>query len=295
MSEPIEEEVVPSVEEVVEPIIPSLEPVEEYTPNFSYNFKDEEKSFDERLHSIVKTKEDEDWIRDLVTRSEGIDDIKSDRDKWKTDHGQVHEQAGLLSKGYQNMVDWREAGQLDKLFGAFKLDDQAIIDYALKRAEFYELPEEQQTKIKEDKSVQTEVAALRAEIAGFKTEQGQASVASEISQLNSLIGVPEHKPVVDALMSMGIAADAKAVSELVVQHGMFVFQNTGKEPTLSEAVNQVMDKYKGLIPSISGEGNPAGLGKKPTLPKLSGGSGKPVDRPISSLQQLKELAAQVSS
>ena len=296
MSEHVEEGDLTPEEPVIENAELSPEDTEEYTPNYSYNFKDEERSFDERLHGAIKTKEDEDYIRDLITRSEGLDDIKADRDKWKTDHGQVHEQAGLLSKGYQNMVDWREKGELDKLFTAFKLDDQAIIDYALRRAEFYEKSEEEQAKINADKSTADEVAALRAEVAGFKTERGQASVQQEIASVDVLVASEEHKPVFDALVSKGIVTNARDVTEMVIEYGMGVFQRTGKEPSIDQAVNQVMARYQGLVPAADlGEGNGAPAEGKPTLPRLNGGGGKPVSRPIGSLQQLKDLAAQIET
>ena len=47
-----------------------------YEPDFKFKYKDEEFEFDERLRGLVKNKEDEQFIRDLVTADKAIKDYK---------------------------------------------------------------------------------------------------------------------------------------------------------------------------------------------------------------------------
>ena len=48
----------------------------EYSPNYQYKFQDEMHDFDERVKSAIKSNEDEEFFRDLYTKSRGMDMYK---------------------------------------------------------------------------------------------------------------------------------------------------------------------------------------------------------------------------
>ena len=68
-------EVTPEPEETTEASPP------EYTPDFSYSVHDEPMEFPEHVRPAVTSKEAEDYIRDLLTKAEGLPKVKSRLDE----------------------------------------------------------------------------------------------------------------------------------------------------------------------------------------------------------------------
>lgn len=58
-------------------------PAPEYKPDFSYKVYDTVKEFDPRLRSVIKSKDDEAYIRDIVTKAEGLEINKRNLEKFK--------------------------------------------------------------------------------------------------------------------------------------------------------------------------------------------------------------------
>lgn len=65
---------------------------DEYTPDFSYQIRGEQFTFDERLHSAVKDKATEDFLRDTFTKAHGLDAVKSRLDESETKYGDLQSQ-----------------------------------------------------------------------------------------------------------------------------------------------------------------------------------------------------------
>ena len=137
------------------------EPAEEYVPSFTYKVKDEEKAFDERLTAIIKTKEDEDYIRELYTKADGLDSYK---EKYEANNGKLtemestladfQEKHGVTQAFYQDIVAARDAGDHRKLMSSLGVGEDAILKYALDIAQERELPAEQRQVIEANRKLQ---------------------------------------------------------------------------------------------------------------------------------------------
>src|SRR5688500_3044500 len=57
--------------------------VPQYTPNYKFKVMDEEKEFDDFLKGAIKTKEDEEKLRDIVTKAYGLDAHKKTHETLK--------------------------------------------------------------------------------------------------------------------------------------------------------------------------------------------------------------------
>jgi len=108
----------------------------EYTPSYKYKVKDEEREFDKRLHAAIKTKEDEDYIRDLHTRADGLD-------TYKKKHSDLEGQTNKIVAGLQKLQQFRDSGDIGNLVKSLGLKDDALIDYVKSVLDEDNLPKEQ--------------------------------------------------------------------------------------------------------------------------------------------------------
>ncbi len=63
-----------------------------YEPDFGYQIRGEQFTFDERLHSAVKDKDTEDFLRDTFTKAHGLDTVKARMEETETKYGDLQTQ-----------------------------------------------------------------------------------------------------------------------------------------------------------------------------------------------------------
>jgi len=63
---------------------PEVQEEPAYEPNFQYKFQDEFHEFDDRVKAAIKSKEDEDYYRDLITRAKGMEIQKQRVSEYET-------------------------------------------------------------------------------------------------------------------------------------------------------------------------------------------------------------------
>jgi len=88
--EPVEESLAQLEAKLEEEPVAKSEPQPEvqeepaYEPNFQYKFQDEFHEFDDRVKAAIKSKEDEDYYRDLITRAKGMEIQKQRVSEYET-------------------------------------------------------------------------------------------------------------------------------------------------------------------------------------------------------------------
>jgi hypothetical protein len=70
----------------------------------------------------------------------------------------------------------------------------------------------------------------------------------------------------------------------VLKEGHLIYLETQKEPSVSSVVKSVADKYSRLLKISAAT-------KKPVLPSVTGSNNTPVTKKITSIDDLKKLAA----
>ena len=69
---------------------PSADPEKPaYEPDFNYQIRGVQHTFDERLHSSVKDKDTEDFLRDTFTKAHGLDAVKTRLEESETKYGDL--------------------------------------------------------------------------------------------------------------------------------------------------------------------------------------------------------------
>ena len=287
------EEVTP-VEEVVEshkesaPIVnesveANADEVVEYTPNYNYKFKDEERAFDERFHTVIRSKEDEEYLRELYTKADGLD-------TYKGKYTDLESQTNALLTGYQNLEEIQKAEDMAKLQEVFKFSDDVILKRAEEILSFQDLPDKERESIATQKRLESELNELRHK---FETNQSSAqnhAIEEDMRVMNTMIK-DKYSDVAKAMQANG-----KDMAWMVGQIGSSYFKKTGVEPTVESVVDEVASMYQYLLNNNT-QAAPAAAGnqQQATIPSLQGNTVNPVRAPIRSIDDLRKLASMIPS
>lgn len=258
----------------------------EYVPSYTYKVLDEERQFDERLKAAIKSKEDEDYIRDLYTKADGLEN-------YKRKYGEVEGKVSKLSQANQKLVEglkkiqkFRDEGDLESLFEALGIDEDAHLQHSLTVAQRRQLPEDQRNAHLEARRYKSEAERNADRLAELERRDQERFVESQINELKILTSAPEVQSLSSMLASKGVN-----LNEEILKHGHFMYQQNGYEPSVKEAVDSVVKKYSAFVQTQSPQAQQlAVIEKKSTTPAIKGTSGVNRAEKKVSLADLKKMA-----
>jgi altronate dehydratase len=245
---------------------------EEWKPNLTYKVLDEERKFDERLATVIKDKATEDYFRDLYTKADGLD-------SYKQKYAEIEGQSKQLVQGYQTLKQLRDQGNVAGLMEAIGLKEDALFDYVHKKLQEEQLPEEDRKVLERERQLQKENEQYKRKLSEYEQQVLDTAVDADIRELEMMVGSPTVAPISKAMQKQGLS-----LADEVIKEGHFEYLQTGKEPAVKDVVERVAKRYSYLAANQQTET------KKPTLPTVRGGNASAIDKPISSLEELRKLA-----
>jgi hypothetical protein len=247
---------------------PSEESVDtEYTPNLSYSVRDEEFQFDERFKDVVKSKDDEEYIRDLYTRSAGLD-------TYKNKYGELESQTNSLIQGFNTLKGFRDSKDMRSLMKALNVDEETLLDYTEELLKEHELPEEQRQLIERNRQLEERVNGFESKLSGFQEQEVNRRVDDDLNELRSLVSNDIYNPVANAMQSVGLD-----MAQEVLSAGHMEFSRTGKEPTVASVVKAVADKFNYLTKNQTSN--------KPVLPTVNSTGSSHVASKVKSIDDIR--------
>jgi len=296
-------EVQPDTEQVND--TPADEEVDEYVPDYSYNVKGEEMQFDERFQTVVKSKEDEEYIRELYTKAGGLDSYKdkysSIEEEAKTYQDSLVEAEERLDKSqsfYKNMVADRDNGDWRSVVSAIGYSEDDILKHALEIAAEREMPDDQRRAAATSRSVMEQAKLNDAKIKEQEVrlqayeesitnqtamEDHQARIAEQTQALDVSIET-NHADLKARMAELGLDLNAEVIN---TGRGM-TLNNKGIEPSIDDAINATISKFSKL--SAQPQAPAKQVVRKETLPNISGSNSNSIDSTPSTLGDLqKEL------
>jgi hypothetical protein len=262
-----------------------------YEPTLSYKFKDEERSFDERLLPAITNKETEEYVRELYTKSAGLDAYKEKYAKVEEEANSYYNQAAQLTNGFKALQEFRDSKNFDKLQQALGLSDDHVVEWALKRAEFESLPDDEKQQLKQQKEQETKLEQYQRQVESYEEMQHETQVTNDVNELKSLVNSESIRPVAEAMAQRG-----HNFVEQVLAMGQYEYKRTGVEPSIESVVRNIADKHAYLIEQAKQETEAIPqqqqqTQRKKALPSVSGTGQTRASKPkFTSLDALKKYA-----
>jgi hypothetical protein len=273
-----------------------------WSPDFKYKANGEEKELDERVRSVIKDKETEEWIKKVFAKADGIESIQSQREHYRNQYNTLQEEAGkvldAVDKGdyrgaLQSLgVNTQDIGQVMTGLG-FRKED--VIKYAYGLAQLTPEQEMAQARQRELEQYNREQTSTTEKL---NQKLYQADVQLKTFELKSVLSSPEVTPLVDAFDRQH---GKGAFWDQVCQRGEY-YNLKQVDKSTQELVEEVMRFARASQPmqqqptatqQYAPQATPAThvQQKVPVIPNVMSGGGSPAKMKTTSLKGLKQFAA----
>jgi len=304
MSEEALDEQVEEAVEVTEEPVSSEEPgvenateeAAEYTPDYSYKVRDEEFQFDEFLQGSVTSKDQEEALRELYTKSRGLEGYKDKLTSREHEYNELMNEAGTYADGFKTLKKYvdiaNESGDFREVSNALGLSEEKLLEYAYNLAKEHTLPEDQRALLKENRELSDRLRTVESSVSQHEQIQQDNSVKNlQMAIEDAMKQNPNSMQVYEAMKKV----DRDMFQEM--HHLGAEMQKGGLNPSVQSVVDNLVNKNNYLLEleelRQNKTNNPAvqaDIGQKPTLPTVKGNNTAAVVKEVSSLDDLRKLA-----
>jgi hypothetical protein len=283
-------ETAPVASEPALPVEGAAPPVEAYKPDFTYRVATDVKEFDPRLKGLIKTKEDEQWARELVTRAEGLEINKKSLEtttKELTEYKTRFEKEFIpLKKDADQVLQMAEKKDLLSLASVFGFEQKDILDLAYQLVTLEELPPHQRKAYNERNELSRSQYTLRQQNEDMQRELETIRLTQRKTELTNILNSNDYSSIVKDFDSRN---GQSAFWNEVVTRGASYAQLHGKVKEPQELITEIINVY-GLKRETPKPVVSSGQGALPVIPNTGSSGVAPVMKKPKTLNELKAYA-----
>lgn len=277
----------------------------QYSPDFKFRVGESEHEFDERIKAsgLIKTKEDEEYFRDLYTKAYGLDVVKKRHEekeqKWQSKESEfssLRSQYDRVQNTIQklNTLKGEDFGVFQK---AWEIPDQVVLQRA---SEILQIHGDPQAQARADKAFQDRLQAMQYEDRVNQESQQNFAVQRQLHEMkleHALMSPDISKFAAEYDKRMGPGAFREEVNLIgTIDHSAGRGYTDPKDAVIR--AHQKLAKLIGPLETPASTSPAASSQQKapqrPALPNLgSGRTGTPVSKKPRSIADLKKLAEQL--
>lgn len=283
----------------------------EYVPNLKFKVLDQEKEFDEWLKPIVKNKEMEDKVRDLLTKAHGITKIKSERDSLRSEYDNfktsMTKEYGPVVQNYNHLSQKagqaRQSGDWGEFFHAAQIPVEGVIRWAANTVAQLEKNPNYLDQAQSSWNTNSNLTNLKSENETLRQQMDRSVMERQQVELDYTLRGPDIQTFAESFDTR--VGKPGAFRSEVIRRGALIEMTEKRVASAQEIVGDLMKFYGGVpqAPSQSDamQGQPLNEGTqtvvtgsegKPVLPNVKGKSNSPARTIIRSTDDLRKLSAQ---
>lgn len=275
----------------------------EYTPNLKFKVMDKEHEFASYLKDVIKDEKTEKEVRELYEKAYGLDIVKPKYQETRKELLDLRQEHHGVMEGINDLRLRYQRGDLDGFFDKLNIPHERVLQWAVEKAQYSQLPPEQ--KAQWDRNRQTQKQAWESEDSRRQTESSYGDQLSQVT--GELLELSLER---DEVKRFAANYDAKvgkpgAFREAVMEVGGSAWDR-GHKLTPMQAIREVMNHYGKFLPTENpspqgqgapkggqGQTPPAGGQRKepPVIPNVSGKTSSPTASGPKSIEDLKKIAA----
>lgn len=273
----------------VEPEIP------QYEPNFQYKSNQEMKEFDERLKSVIKSKEDEEFFRRMSEKADGFETAVEKREAKIKEITNDYQQ---LNSSVEPIVQMLKRQDYDNVMKVLGIPEDKLIELAYKKVQYQQLTPEQKSQYDRQQETSYSQYELERQNQEYKQQLQQIKVDDRHRSLQTALATPEVSSIVADFDSR--SGQQGAFAREVIKRGAQYYnqQNIDKSP--EELVSEIVNLYglkKSAPPLEAPQAKPIQnlqqpKAKPPVIPNTGNmGSGTPIKKSPQSLSDIRKAMA----
>lgn len=284
-----------------------------YTPNYKFKVLDQEKEFDEWAKKAITDAQMEKQVRQLYEKAHGLDFVKNDRTRLRSELEKVSQEHTGLRKSIDTLSGFVQKGDFLSFFEALKIPEQQVFKWVHDRIQFLQKPAQEQQVYNQARMESQRVQTLMEQNQQLQTMAQQYAVNMRMQEMDSYLTRPELADFANRYDSH--LGNPGAFRRAVVERGQYHALTTGKDIPVTQAINEVLQILGAIPPKTAAapaqaaqpaaqaqpEGTPqpqapAVAEKKPVITNVQGrGGASPVRKVPKTLADLKKLADEAAA
>lgn len=296
---------IPAQPEVVAPLETPPAPANAFTPNWKYKAFGKEKEIDEFWRPLVKDQDSEKKVKDIFTKADAFEDLKSRYEFTQKDYQEVLTEHQALDRDVRKVMKFKADGDYENFFQTLRIPDQDIFNYVQKRLDLMNLPPEQRQALEMQSKERQRLYELEEQNQYLEQTYQTQAVQARTMQLDTVLSRPEISSAASAWDSK--TGQLGSFRDLVIEEGQKAFYTTGQDLPVEHVVNMVVQKFGKFLgesqapPQNFQTQQPQSAAPqvvatpKPVIPHINGRGTSPVKRSPKSLDELKSMAKEMSS
>lgn len=261
--------------EVVPAVVPAPA-IAEYVPELKYKFDGQVKELDPFLKPLIKDKESNQKVIDLVQRAEALEPYKAK----VADMTETVDTVKQLSTLFQE-------GKHERVLEALGYNDEMLMEVVRQKLERQKLPPEQKQAFEEKRRLELANEKLLADNQKYQSESQRELARVTEYEVDMELGKAEVVKFVKAFEAHRGDGEFK---KLVGQRGDAMVRSLGRHVKPAEVVQQILQEWGPFLNQ-----SPAAPVVQPkVIPHVVGGSGSPGTRAISSVADIRKRHAEVT-
>lgn len=218
---------------------PVIEAPPAFEPNFKFKANKKEHEVPEMLRSIIKDKDSEKYVKDILERSHGIESMREALKHQGKEFNEVRSAYSEMMGTYDVARQAYQRDDMDGVFSTLKISPEKVLQWAVEKVQLSQLPPDQRALHESRQDAQRRAWDLERQ-QSFQSQQQVQTQSQYISQMLDL--VLERQDV----SSVAQTYDSRKGQEgafrgLVKQMGESEFAMSGKVLTPMEAVQRAVE------------------------------------------------------
>lgn len=272
-----------------------------YTPNFKYKVLDKEQEFDEWLKAAIKDPETEKKARDLFERAHGLDHVKNDRQRLRTENQQMSSELNDHRQTIGTANHFLKTKDYDNFFNYLKIPEQDILLQAKRILDRRDNPAQASADMTSAQDRQR-VHNLESHNQYLTQTYETQAVAARTQELDWTLSRPEYTQAQAAYDAR--AGRPGAFKEQIIQRGQYHAMTRGVDLSPDQVIQEVLGFLGGMQSLVPPQAavvaapvstQPAAQTKPPVITNIQGRGTSPAKKAVKSIADLKKLALESAS
>lgn len=222
---------------------------QEYKLNPKFTARGTEYTLPKWAQASIKDSTSEREVKEVFEKAQAMDHFKQrnqelfeTHEKVSNDYKEIVGGVQELREIYQTAIQSGNHILLDDFFGKLKIDPSVILQYAIKKAEWLQLPPEQRNALDAQTEQTRELRALRQQAAAYQSQAGTATVQARTMALDSVLAKPDIASMVQAFESTA-GRKPGDFKQRVWDHGFLKWERDKVDLTPEQAVTEVLQLF----------------------------------------------------
>jgi hypothetical protein len=268
-----------------------------YTPNYKLKVMDQDKEIPESFRSLMKDAKSEEEVRKVFEKAYGLEFAKPKHEATQQSFTQLQSQHNQVLGSIQELKEFYNKGDLDSFFERLAIPPQRILQYALEKVNYSELPPEQRAMIDARRTAELQARNVQRENVGLQRQHQELQVQTRTMQLNSALADVDTKTLADTF-DQRVGQPGAFRREVINRGRLAAFESQGRvDLSPEQAIEQVVKMYG--LKNAAQQGGPSatpqtsgGQPRAATIPNVGAGkSSAPIKQKPKSIDDLKKLYA----